>query len=393
MGLLRRTPLAAAGIALGYAASLALLFARHLWILDAAGRPLVIDFLAPFAAGRMALEGRALAAYDPLVHHAAEAALVGHAFSGGLAWPYPPHFFFVTATLALLPYSAAFLVWSLGTLALYAFVVAKVARDRAAFLLALAPPFVLGGLIAGQNGFFTAALLGGALLALDERRPLLCGVLLGLLTVKPQFGILVPFALAAGGHGRAFLAAAIGGALLLLASGAAFGFATVPAFLHAVPATTSNLLVHGEVGLNRIQSVYGAVRWLGGADRLAMVLQAAVTLACLGFVVALWRSSAALALKAAGLAATVLLATPYVFVYDFPFLAMALAFLHRARAFDRVEIAGSFAALVPLIAFTAEPTPIALLSPVIVAALVARRFAHSLPVRASAASPFAAPAP
>src|SRR5215469_9724362 len=105
MNLLRRIPVAAFGIAAGYAASLGLMFARHQWVADASGRPIVIDFLAPFTAGRMALEGRALAAYDANIHHAAEIALVGHAFSGGLAWPYPPHFFFVTAALALLPYA------------------------------------------------------------------------------------------------------------------------------------------------------------------------------------------------------------------------------------------------------------------------------------------------
>jgi hypothetical protein len=391
MGLLRRTPVAAFGIAAGYAASLALMFVRHQWILDASGRPIVIDFLAPFTAGRMALEGRALAAYDAHIHHAAEAALVGHAFAGGLAWPYPPHFFFITATLALLSYPVAFFVWALGTLALYAMVVAKIARDRAAFLLALAPPFVLGGLIAGQNGFFTAALLGGALLALDSRRTVLCGILLGVLTVKPQFGILVPFALAAGGQWRAFFSAAATAALLLCAAGAAFGFATIPAFLHAVPATTTSLLVHGEVGLNRIQSIYGAVRWLGGPDNLAMVLQAIISLVCLGFVIALWRSGASLALKAAGLAATVVLATPYVFVYDLPFLAVALAFLYRARAFDRVEVAGTLAALLPLVAFTATPTPVSLLSALIVAALVARRIARELPALVRISAVIAAP--
>src|SRR5215469_16105657 len=103
--LLRRIPVAASGIAAGYAASLGLMLARHQWILDPGGHPMVIDFLAPFTAGRMALQGRALAAYDAPVHHAVEATLVGHAFTGGLAWPYPPHFFFVTAALALLPYT------------------------------------------------------------------------------------------------------------------------------------------------------------------------------------------------------------------------------------------------------------------------------------------------
>ena len=49
---------------------------------------------------------------------------------------------------------------------------------------------------AGQNGFLTAALIGGAL-GLLERRPALAGICLGLLTYKPQFGLLFPFVLIA----------------------------------------------------------------------------------------------------------------------------------------------------------------------------------------------------
>jgi hypothetical protein len=232
---------------------------------------------------------------------------------------------------------------------------------------------VLGGLIAGQSGFFTAALLGGALLSV-ERRPILCGLLLSLLACKPQFGILVPFALAAGGQWRAFVSAAVSSVALLLAAGCVFGLATIPAFVNALPATTA-ILVHGEVGWNKIQSVYGAVHWLGGSDRVAVAVQAFVTAACVASVISLWRGRASFALKAAGLAAAIPLATPYVFVYDLPFLAIALAFLHRARSFDRIELAASLSALAPLIAFAVSPTPVALLSSLMVAAMIVRRAA------------------
>ena len=39
----------------------------------------------------------------------------------------------------------------------------------------------------GHNGFLTAALIGSALVVLD-RRPVLAGVLFGLIAYKPQFG-------------------------------------------------------------------------------------------------------------------------------------------------------------------------------------------------------------
>ena len=65
-------------------------------------------------------------------------------------------------------------------------------------LLALAYPAVLINIGHGQNGFLTAALLGGALVILD-RRPIVAGILFGLLVYKPQFGLMIPLALIAGG--------------------------------------------------------------------------------------------------------------------------------------------------------------------------------------------------
>ena len=59
----------------------------------------------------------------------------------------------------------------------------------------------------GQNGFLTAALLGGALVVLD-RRPLVAGILLGLLAYKPQYGVCSRIVLAVSGRWRSFAAAA-----------------------------------------------------------------------------------------------------------------------------------------------------------------------------------------
>src|SRR5258706_497163 len=82
-------------------ASLIVLFFRNDWLVDAQGRPIFTDFVAIFVAGREALSGSALAAYDGRFHHAAELAFVGHSFQGFLGWPYPPSYLFVAALLAL----------------------------------------------------------------------------------------------------------------------------------------------------------------------------------------------------------------------------------------------------------------------------------------------------
>ena len=58
-------------------------------------------------------------------------------------------------------------------------------------LLAIAFPMVFSNTLVGQNGFLTAALIGGTLY-LMPMRPVLAGICLGLLSYKPQYGLLFP---------------------------------------------------------------------------------------------------------------------------------------------------------------------------------------------------------
>lgn len=68
------------------------------------------------------------------------------------------------------------------------------------FWLAIAAwPGMYGNGLQEQSGFLTAALFGSALVMLD-RRLVLAGLLLALLAFKPQFGLLIPLALIAGGR-------------------------------------------------------------------------------------------------------------------------------------------------------------------------------------------------
>jgi hypothetical protein len=365
----------ARGFALAYPICLALMFRSHDWILASQGRPVVTDFLVFWLAGRAALHGAAAAAYDPHFLHAAEVVSAGHAFAGQLPWRYSPHFLFLVAVLALLPYVSAFLVWVGGTLAAFSITVSRIAGTRLAMALACATPAVFLSAICGQNGPFTAALIGAALLTLQER-PVLSGILLGLLTYKPQFGILFPLALAAGGYWRAMAAAAIATAAMILVAGASFGFDTLRAFVHFLPITSNTILVHGVNGFNKLQTVYGLVRWLGFGNGSAWAAQAIVISAVAVTLLWLWRRDVPYALKAAALSTATLIATPHLFMYDFAILAVPLAFLYRERSFDRTEIAGIAFANTCILAFTCGVLviPIGPFATATVGILVARRF-------------------
>src|SRR5258708_23754680 len=133
-------------------------------------------------------------------------------------WLYPPIFLFVVTPLALLPYPIALAVWQGASFALYLAVIATILRPirndhtiaRLWLIVAAAFPACFVNLGHGQNGFLSAGLFGAAL-AMLAPRPVLSGVLFGLLAYKPQIGLLIPVALMAAGQWGPFLAAGVTG--------------------------------------------------------------------------------------------------------------------------------------------------------------------------------------
>jgi arabinofuranan 3-O-arabinosyltransferase len=362
-------------LALGYLVILAGTYLQGHFLTDAQGRPIANDFVDVYAAGRMALDGHATAAYDWPTHKAAEEQALGHTFADYYGWHYPPPFLFVAAALALLPYVGAALVWLIATLAAYATTLRVIVGDRVGIFFALGFPAAIWNVTAGQNGFFTATLIGGTLAAL-ERRPALAGLFLGLLTYKPQFGLLFPLALLADRRWLTITVAAVVALAMAAASWLAFGASSWMAFLHWMPITSRVVLGEGGADWNRLQNLFGLVRAHGGSETLASSVQAAGSLAVATAIFCLWRSRLPFDLKAAALAAATLFVTPYVYMYDLVVLAVAAGFLLRfalERGFETMEVVGLGAAGALILAFPYVNTQVGLAATAIVLALVAHR--------------------
>lgn len=362
-------------LALGYLVLLCGTFLQGHFLTDRQGRPIANDFVDVIAAGQLVHDGAPAAAYDWPLHKAAEVRAIGHEFADYYGWHYPPPFLFVAATLALLPYIAAMLVWLIATLAAYAATLGFILRDRVGVLLALGFPAALWNITAGQNGFLTAALIGGTLSLLEER-PALAGVCLGLLTYKPQFGLLFPLALIADRRWLTIAVATLVATSLAAASWLAFGSASWQAFAHWLPITSHEILGRGAADFSRLQSVFGLVRAHGGGEPLAWAVQGVASFAVAVFVVWLWRSRAPFALKAAALAAGTLLVTPYVYMYDVVVLAVAVAFVLRF-ALERGFLAGEVGALaaggVLILIYPYVKTQVGLAAVLLVAMVIAHR--------------------
>ncbi len=273
--------------------------------------------------------------------------------------------------VALMPYAMSFLVWTGTTLALYAAAIARIAQDRGAGLIACAAPATLACVMVGQNGFLSAALMAGILLQL-ETRPLLAGLLLGLLTYKPHFGLLFPIALICGGYWRVLLAATAATLAILVLSWLITPD-SLTAFVAHLGNMSGNFLTEGSAGFYKQQSLYGLLRMLGVGDHTAFAAQSMLLLAMAVFVAWLWRSKRSLALKNAGLCTAALLATPYLYFYDFPILAVAIAFLWRARAFSRGETLLLVASQLVMAAFMVVNAPTGFGGAILVLIVIARR--------------------
>lgn len=309
-----------------YVVAIAWMIATSHGGVDYKGRPLGTDFSDVWTAGRLALSGDALSAYDPRAHYAAQQAAFHKADIPYYGWHYPPFFLLLAGALASLPYLAALAVWQGATLPLYLATIRSILPRKAALLLAAAFPAVFINLTHGHNGFLSVALLGGGLVIL-RRRPVLAGVLFGLVAYKPQFGLFLPLALALGGHWKAFVSAGVTVLALTGLTIGLFGVEIWQAFAANTDFTKTVVLEAGGTGFWKIQSVFAAVRLWGGSAPVAYAAQGAATLAAGAALALLWRSKADFRLKAAGLMTACLLATPYSLDYDLMLLAPAVAFV------------------------------------------------------------------
>ncbi len=353
-------------------------------LIDRNGKPIGTDFSNVWAAGKLALDGQPAAPYDPVVQHAAEEQTFGGRDVPFYGWHYPPLFLLVAAGLALIPYGWALLAWMALTLPAYLVVIRAIVPRPETLLLAVAFPAVLVNVGHGQNGFLTAALLGGGLLLLDKR-PTMAGVLIGLLAYKPQFGLMIPLVLVATARWRAIatatatVLAACALTLVMFGPQVWLGFARSTAYTRTV------VIEAGETGWPKIQSLFSAVRMWGGSVETAYAAQAALAVVVAASLVWLWRSPAARELKAAALACACLLTTPYMLDYDLVVLAVAIAFLVRfglAHGFRDYELSAlSFAWAVPLVTRSIAGTlgiPLGLLAMLLLYGLTLRRAAADL---------------
>ncbi len=326
--------------------------------LDVEGKPLGYDFVSFWSASSLALEGEAEASYQPeRILEAGRLAIPD--LDTQFIWSYPPTFHLVVLPLALVPFIWSYLLWFLVWLVPFVAVIRRLAPAPETLMLALAFPGTLLNLAQGQNGLMVAALFGAAMLLLG-RRPVLAGILIGLLSCKPQFGLLIPIALIFGRHWTAFAAATLTTLVFAAVSLFAFGAQDWLAFFANLEFATA-VLEDGRLPWAKMPSLFATLRLLGAPVDWAYAAQAAMALGAAVTVALVWWRPVPLPLAAAVLTSGSLLVSPHLNDHDLALLAVPIALIawhaHQEgwRRGEREILAVAW--LAPVItALVAEPT-------------------------------------
>lgn len=295
-------------------------------------RALEMDFRVFWAAGRLALQGEMLAPFDMArlgaVHNVDPEAW--------MPWLYPPGYLLLLVPFGALPFDWAFLLSNLLSVALLAWAMRPfVAGSRAALIaMALALAY-MPTLILGQNSLIWLAGFLAAMAALRDGRPLLAGVFIGCLTLKPQLGLLIPVALLAAGLWRTILAATVTSVVLAALPTLLTGPGYWPLLVQRM-AEQGERLVTSIDGLFLMVGPYFFFTLIGLSADTAMVLQGMVLALSVVTVFLFWRSrTIGFDAKVAALLTAMLLSAPYLWYYEAAFMAAIGLFLLRAGLLGR----------------------------------------------------------
>ena len=330
------------------------------------------DYLSFYAAGRLALEGHPERAYDWPSQRAMQRQIAGQVKGGDgygeyAIFAYPPTYLTIVTPFAPLPYRLSLLAWLGLTAAVYLAAVFSIMESWRSMVFAAAYPVALANVVYGQNAFLTAGMIGLALSTLNAR-PLLSGFLIGSLAFKPQLGLAFPLVLLFSRRWLAFFSAALTSAGLLALSMLLFGAKTWQAMLGVSGFNRSMLLEQGGVGFAQIESLFGALRYLGLPIWIAYTAQGALACVVAIALIWLWRSSVEYEVKSAGCIGATLLMTPFLLPYDLLAVVPAVAFLvvlglrTGFRSYEKIVL--STVLLTPVAAVLAVRSPVFLAGPI-----------------------------
>jgi hypothetical protein len=326
--------LPATGVVLLLAMSLVvpLLMVRGAWNVDQDGYSLAflnmpeVDFTNMFAGGTLARTGLVHVLFNQLTYSEwmRSAILEKLPFH---QWSYPPSMLLLAVPFSLLPLFLGYLVWTALSWAFLAICLRYCRLPLDVIIPALVSPAVVVNIALGQNGALTAGLLVGSLM-LSERRPVIAGVLAGLLTLKPHLGIMLPVCFIASGNWKAIIAAIATAGALVVITAQLWGWDTWALFLSQTEPMMRGILEAPwpQGYMAHAVSVFLFARSVGATVLQAYVAQAACCAVAVVLVWLAWRHpGTSVSVRMAYTVTLTFLATPYAWSYDLVAFSVAAA--------------------------------------------------------------------
>ncbi|HZO47256.1 MAG TPA: glycosyltransferase family 87 protein [Xanthobacteraceae bacterium] len=302
---------------------------------DGTGLVVGRDFLNFWMYGRAALTADPSRFYDAVAYNQELTALLGANYPGQ-NWSYPPSIMLPALPFGQLGYMPALLIWTLLGAALFFAVARRHLRDPRLLLALLLSPAAVLCIISGQSSLITAAILIGIFSCLD-RKPIVAGILIALLTLKPQLGLLFPFMLLASGRWRVFIVATVASLAIAAVTAGLFGPQVWADFvLKGLPVNNIVLSDPNGIATPFYPTVFMNLRGAGASYALAMAVQlcfAAVAVATVVWAFRFRRDADPRVLMALFFACSISF-VPYLLAYDTLALTLAALMLLESGKLD-----------------------------------------------------------
>jgi hypothetical protein len=184
----------------------------------------------------------------------------------------------------------------------------------------------------GQNAFLTASLAAMGIVSIG-RAPILAGVFVGLLSIKPQLGLFFPLALVAARQWKTICSAAITALLFNGLGIAVLGTDAFKAFLNHL-SSARTFMEDGSLPWQKMPTLFASSRLIGFSVDASYLIHG-IGLAYGAIVVWLvWSRTQRIELRGSALMVATFAGSPFCYDYDLAWLAFPIAWLVRCGLTD-----------------------------------------------------------
>jgi Glycosyltransferase family 87 len=315
------------------------------YLIDGQGFVLGRDFLNFWHYGLAAWRDDAARFYDIAFYNGMLDKLVPGYDYPDQSWSYPPHYMLLAAPFGLVGYNLALAIYTALGLWLYWKVVVSGFEGTEQRIALFATPTLTVFLLCGQVSALIAVLLVAIYRTLD-RQPVVAGLLIALMTVKPQIGLLIPLFLILTGRWKVFFVAALGTLALVGMSMVIHGVEVWRTWVFEGIATQSTTLTQSNaIVMGLMPTAFVDMILIGVGRPAAIAVQAIVSLLAVGLMWWTIRVTQDWFLQFAALIAASFIVTPYLMAYDTLVLGWVMLMLAQRAEMNGWQAAVYFLAM------------------------------------------------